>query len=315
MRLAGLQLVDEALGHGAEGHRVDIEAGDVGAQDRIVGKRLLQRRAERVGLAAEAHAADHLALVAEQIFGDVPALVHLADDLVLRHLHVVEEGLAEGRIAGDEQDRPGRDAGARHVEQEEADPLMLGRGGIGADQAEDPVGLVGIAGPDLLAVDQPMIALVLAFGLQAGEVGAGARLGIALAPAYLAAGDLGQIMLLLRLAAIFEQGRAEHRDAEAHQRIAGADPRHLLLQYLGLGRRQPAAAIFDRPIGHGPAARGHDLHPLFLRVALEDGIAAAPAGVAFVAHRLAHLGRAVRLEPRPCLGPEAFVAHGSLSFT
>ena len=63
-----------------------------------------------VGLAAEAHAADHLALVAEQIFGDVPALVELADQLVLGHLHVVEEGLAEGRIAGDQQDRLGRDA-------------------------------------------------------------------------------------------------------------------------------------------------------------------------------------------------------------
>ena len=61
-------------------------------------------------LAAKPHAADHLALVAEEIFGDVPALVHLADELVLGHLHVVEEGLAEGRIAADQQDRLGRDA-------------------------------------------------------------------------------------------------------------------------------------------------------------------------------------------------------------
>ena len=106
---------------------------------------------------------------------------------------------------------------------------MLGRLRIGADQAEDPVGLVGIAGPDLLAVDQPMVALVLALGLQRGEVGAGAGLGIALAPADLAARDLGQEVLLLLLGAIFEQRRAEHRDAEAHQRIARADPRHFLL--------------------------------------------------------------------------------------
>ena len=67
---------------------------------------------------------------------------------------------------------------------------------VGAHQAEAPVGLVGVGGPDLLAVDQPVVALVLALGLQAGEVGAGAGLGIALAPADLAVHDLRQDALL-----------------------------------------------------------------------------------------------------------------------
>ena len=35
----------------------------------------------------------------EQIFGDIPAPVQRADQLILGHLHIVEEGLAEGRIA------------------------------------------------------------------------------------------------------------------------------------------------------------------------------------------------------------------------
>src|SRR4051812_11234366 len=100
----------------------------------------------------------------------------------------------------------------------------------GADQAKDPVGLVGIAGPHLLAVDQPVIAFVLAFGLQASEVRARAGLGIALAPTDLAAGDLGQESLLLLLAAIFQQRRAEHGNAEAGQRRAGIDARHFLLE-------------------------------------------------------------------------------------
>ena len=77
---------------------------------------------------------------------------------------------------------------------------MLGLG-RGADQAEDPVGLVGIAGPHLLAVDEVMVALVFGLGLQAGEVGARARLRIALAPADFAARDLGQEVLLLLLIA------------------------------------------------------------------------------------------------------------------
>src|SRR5690606_902577 len=124
------------------------------------------------------------------------------------------EGLAEGRIAADQQDRLGRYARALHVEQQEADPAMLGFA-RGADQAEDPVSLVGVAGPDLLAVDQIVIALVLSLGLQAREVAARARLRIALAPADLAARDLRQEALFLFLGAIFEQGGPEHRNAEA----------------------------------------------------------------------------------------------------
>src|SRR3546814_1854640 len=55
------------------------------------------------------------------------------------------------------------------------------------------------------------------------------------------------------------------RNAEAVQGIARGDPAHLLTQHLGFGRRQPAAAIGLGPIGDGPAARAHRVHPLFLR--------------------------------------------------
>ena len=48
MRLAGLQLVDEALAHRREGHGVDVERGDVGAQQRIA-RASAPRRAPRAG--------------------------------------------------------------------------------------------------------------------------------------------------------------------------------------------------------------------------------------------------------------------------
>ena len=51
--------------------------------------------------------------------------------------------------------------GAGHVEQHEADAGVLLRRAVGAHQAEDPVGLVGVAGPDLLAVDEVVVAAVL----------------------------------------------------------------------------------------------------------------------------------------------------------
>src|SRR3546814_954747 len=46
---------------------------------------------------AKPHAGDHLAFVAEQIFGDVPALVLVMDALAFGHFHIVEKGLAERR--------------------------------------------------------------------------------------------------------------------------------------------------------------------------------------------------------------------------
>ncbi len=139
----------------------------------------------------------------QQRFGDFPAAVERADHIVLGDLHVGEEGLAEWALAADQLDGPGLDAGRRHVDQHEADPLVLLRG-VRAHQAEAPVGSVGVAGPDLLPVDQPMVALVLAAGGERREVGARSGLGVTLAPADLALDDLGQVFLLLILVAVLE---------------------------------------------------------------------------------------------------------------
>ncbi len=171
----------------------------------------------------------------QQIFCDVPAAVDGADHMRLRHADTVEEGFAERRIAGDQQDRLGRHALRGHVEQDEADAVVLLRGGIGADQAEDPVGVVGVGGPDLRARDDEIVAVAFGAGLERGEIGAGVRLGIALAPADQARRDLRQVLLLLRLVAVFEQRRPQHPDAEARQRRTRAHLRHLGAQHLVLG--------------------------------------------------------------------------------
>jgi hypothetical protein len=53
-----------------------------------------------------------------------------------------------------------------------------------------------------------MVAVVVGAGLQRGEVGAGVRLGVTLAPADFAGADLWQVLALLFLGAKFEQRRA-----------------------------------------------------------------------------------------------------------
>src|SRR3546814_19138749 len=133
----------------------------------------------------------------------------LADHLILRNRLDIEKGLEEMRGAGKERGRLRRDAGRGHVEEEKAYALVLGRGRIGSYEAEDPVRLVGVAGPDLLAVDEPMVALVLTLRLERSEVVAGIGLRIALAPAYLPPRDLWEKPLLLLLGAVFKERRPQ----------------------------------------------------------------------------------------------------------
>ena len=100
---------------------------------------------------------------------------------------------------------------------------MLGGVGLGANQAEDPVGQMRGAGPDLLAIDHPLIAIEHGAGAQARQVAAGAGFGIPLAPDGVAAQGGRDELALLGLGADFQQRGHQHRDALSAQ--AGADPR------------------------------------------------------------------------------------------
>ena len=81
--------------------------------------------AERPADTALAHARDHRTLVLQQNIADIPAAIDGADHVRFRHPHIVEEGFAERRPAGDQQDGLGRDALRGHVEQNKADAVML----------------------------------------------------------------------------------------------------------------------------------------------------------------------------------------------
>ena len=102
-----------------------------------------------------ASARDHPALVREQVLGDVPAAIErLLTRFSFGTATFFEERFTERRLAGDEHYRPRRDARGRHVDEEEGNALLLDRLRVGAHKAEDPVGFVGVGGPDLLPVDE-----------------------------------------------------------------------------------------------------------------------------------------------------------------
>ncbi|MBA7660921.1 hypothetical protein ES703_68927 [subsurface metagenome] len=155
--------------------------------------------------------------------------------------------------------------------------------GIGFDQQETPVGMLGMAGPYLLPVDYEIIAILYRSGSQRGQVGTGSGLAPALTPQYIPAGDAGQKALLLLLGAVGHQGRSQHADP-AEVQARSAQVIHLLVEddalhvsilssvLLGPGHAQPpfGRQFLGHPSGelpfiftlHKPAdpglqARGH----------------------------------------------------------
>ena len=133
--------------------------------------------------------------------------------------------------------------------EQEGDPPVLRRLGVGAGEHEAPVGGVGFAGPDLLAVDDPLVAVEGGPGGQRGEVGAGVGLGVALAPAVLPREDAGQVVALLLLGARDDQGRSDHVDRHHVVGPAGrrAGSGELLVQHDPLDGRQARAAVVGGP--------------------------------------------------------------------
>ena len=247
---------------GLRAHRVADKAGaQIGIGDATFGigtHPLLRERQQ--GNAFTTTFGEAVEFELEQALGDAPALVHFADEILLGHLHGVQEHLAEMGRSADERDRASFDALALHVDQQEGDAALL-RTGIGADERETPVGMIGARGPDLLPLDQIMIAHIDAFGLERGEVGTGARLGKALAPAGHALGDAGEMLRLLRLGAELQKRRTEHRIAGHLHRVERPDAPHFLRQNLGLLMIERAAAINGRPGGSAPALFRHPIAP------------------------------------------------------
>ena len=84
-----------------------------------------------------------------------------------------------------------------HVEQEERDATMLRRVRIGAREQQAEVGVVRARGPDLLPVDDELVAVGDRARAEVREVGAGVGLAEQLAPDLVRAQQRPQVPLLL----------------------------------------------------------------------------------------------------------------------
>ena len=247
----------------------------------------------------------------QQLFCHRPAVVERADQLARRHPYVVKKHLAKARLAADQLNRLDRDARAFHVDQDEADALLLLDGGVGAHQGVHPVSRVAVGGPDFRAVDDEVAVLILARrGLQAGQVGAGIGLAETLAPAHAAFHHGRQVLAFLRFGAQFEQHRPKHPHAQVELGRAAGQAQHFLLDDARLLRAQTAATQLGWPVRRKPALVAHALEPDALVVIAKSDLRAAPDDL-LLRQGLAHSGRAVGLQPGTGISAKNFsVLHG-----
>ena len=233
----------------------------------------------------------------QQVLGNSPACVDFANHLTLLNPHIIQKTFAEWRVTGDQLDGFGADARRSHVKQHQSDAQLLLGIRIGTHQTEHPVSLVGIGGPDFLAVDDEMIALVHCTSLQAGQVRTRTRLAVALTPANFATHNRRQMLAFKLFRAKFENRRTNHPHTKAGQRGPCTDARQLLTQHLVLLLREATTAVLRWPVRRGPALSGHTVKPELLVVTFKREVATTPALVTFLSDGLTHAWRAVFIQP------------------
>src|SRR5213593_990038 len=187
------------------------------------------------------------ALEAERGLRDLPPLVQATDEIAPIGAGVGHEDLGEERGAGDLPERADLDARLAHVEEEARDALVLWRLRVGAGEQDPPVGDGPARGPDLLAVDDEVVALVLGARLEAREVRAGIGLGVELTPDLFGREHLLQVALLLPVGAVNDDRRPDEPDPESVDGGRRVDTRHLVLDDRLLHRRGSPAAQLSRP--------------------------------------------------------------------
>jgi len=229
--------LDEGLGERLLGPGFGRDAAFVGQAEELV---------EELGVDDEL-AGVGAALVGERRAGDPPAAVEWTDQLVVGHERSVEEDLVEVGLVGDLAEWPDVDPRRSHVDHERGDALVLRRLGIGAGEAQAPVGELGIGGPHLLAVEFPTAVDFDGPGGDSGEVRAGIGFGEELAEQLVGVEDAREPALLLRVGAVGQQGRADQVHADPTDQLRGSGAGQLLLNDVVVQRRRIAAAEGARP--------------------------------------------------------------------
>ena len=195
----------------------------------------------------------------EDVEGDLMAFALLAEEVLHRHLAVVEDDLGGGRAFDAELLLFGADdqAGEALLDQEGGEMLLVDLGEDGEQLGKAAVG------DELLGAVQDIVLAVVGEhrrGLGAEGVAAGAGLGQTVGGAPLAGDDLAEILFLLGLGAVVDERQGADAGVGRIGYGKGAAEGHLLTDQHGRGLVQFQAAVLFRGIHHQQAQLAAFLH-------------------------------------------------------
>ncbi len=122
----------------------------------------------------------------QQILGNGPTFVLGPEPVLLGHPHILKKHLIEFMVAAQNMNWFHREAGGIHFQQQKSDASLGFAVGLGADQAEHAVGVMGRRGPNFGAIDDIIVTVRDRTALQGSQIRARARFRITLAPDILA---------------------------------------------------------------------------------------------------------------------------------
>ena len=104
--------------------------------------------------------------MSEQCFSYRPSLVDLANNVLGGYTYVVELNFVEVVLVVDADDGIHLDSLRLHVHQDKGDAFLFFTLVTGSHQNKNPVGILGVGGPNFGAVDNIVIAVQLGLGLE-----------------------------------------------------------------------------------------------------------------------------------------------------
>ena len=219
---------------------------------RAVGQFQFLAELENVG-EARAHArADGQALVHQGGQRHFPALANAAEALGVGQTDIVEIDLVKARLTIGLLDRHDAHARRVHAQEEHGQALVLGHVRVGAGDQDAPLRIVRAAGPDLLAIDHPVVAIALSLGAQTCQIGTTSRFGEQLAPDVFACSQSGQQFALGLFWTPIHHGWAAHAVTDDERAGQGSVWPLFLVPDHALNRARTATAIFLGPVQAGP---------------------------------------------------------------
>ncbi len=139
----------------------------------------------------------------------VPAPIELAEQTRARHPDVVKVHLIEMVSIGHIDKRFDCNARRLHIQEKIGNPPVFWRIGIGAGQHKNPVRMMRHTGPNLLATNDKLIAILHRAGLQRRQIRTGIGLAVALTPNGLAAQNAWNVLLNLLFCTVAKNAGAQ----------------------------------------------------------------------------------------------------------